>query len=70
MRHSILHPRMDGTGHGRPIGWSPASTGPNPPTAVPSHSSNLPSKQLKLSYLDEARSLDLAKCEASVLPLY
>ncbi|KAK7084331.1 hypothetical protein SK128_003436 [Halocaridina rubra] len=26
----ILHPRMGGTGHGRPVGRSPAGTGPNP----------------------------------------
>ncbi|KAK7085448.1 hypothetical protein SK128_011590, partial [Halocaridina rubra] len=32
---------------------------PQPSTVVPNHSSNLPSKQLKLSCLDEARSLGL-----------
>ncbi|KAK7080874.1 hypothetical protein SK128_000237, partial [Halocaridina rubra] len=32
---------------------------PQPPTVVPSHSGNFPSKQLKLSCLDEAQSVDL-----------
>ncbi|KAK7086488.1 hypothetical protein SK128_003073, partial [Halocaridina rubra] len=45
---------MGGTGHGGPIGRSPAGTGPQPPTVVTSHSSKLPSKQPKLSCLDEA----------------
>ncbi|KAK7068969.1 hypothetical protein SK128_004986 [Halocaridina rubra] len=36
-----LHPRMGGTGHGGPIGWSSAGTGPShslwcPATAVTS----------------------------------
>ncbi|KAK7075149.1 hypothetical protein SK128_019937 [Halocaridina rubra] len=31
---------------------------PQPPTVIPSHSSNLPSKQLKLSCLDGARSVE------------
>ncbi|KAK7075027.1 hypothetical protein SK128_012809, partial [Halocaridina rubra] len=60
MVQMILHLRMGGTGHGGPIVRSLAGTGPNPSTVVTSHSSNLPNKQLKLSCLDEARSVDLA----------
>ncbi|KAK7083157.1 hypothetical protein SK128_010539, partial [Halocaridina rubra] len=41
-------------------GCQPAQAPNPPPTVATNHSSNLPSKQLKLSCLDEARSVDLA----------
>ncbi|KAK7068006.1 hypothetical protein SK128_010882 [Halocaridina rubra] len=55
-------------GFSLPIRRCPCSGGrqpvqPQPPTVVSSHSSNLPSKQLKLSCLDEARSADFTNAK-------